>query len=311
MPYRFTKRKKKAVVRKKRVYRRKRRVPRNIISLGAGRLPPRTYCKHRYSRQIRVSEPYRLNPITIQGSTGNGPCALIISCNSMSGILNQFGSASNPIVNPAFLPAADPADPSSQVTWDTQTFPNLFEQMRRLYSEYTVVGSKMRVNFTPTGTGQEAGAARPALQFVVVKTPSQSLFGSNPNQPGQYPSPNTLPSSAEEQPGSISKDWTRISNFSGKGVTLNGRFSTRKAFGKAYGNIVGESDLRGNPNAITFESLNSSTPVEQYYWQILIMPAISDGLTPTVLPPGIFNIDVDYSAVWSERQIIPTNFSRS
>lgn len=314
MPYRRTYRRRRAPRRRRRkvVKKKKMMVPRNIISLGAGRLPPRAYCKHRYSRQLRVAEPYRLAPITDLGSLNDGPTALIMSCNSMSGILNQFGTASSPIVNPAFLPqGADPSLPASQVTWDTQTFPNLFEQMRRLYSEYTVVGSKFRVNFTPTGTGLEAGAARPALQFVLVKTPGASLFGSDPSTPGAYPSPNTLPSSAEEQPGAISKDWTRISNFSGKGVTMNGRFSTKKAFGKARGNIVGESDLRGNPYATTFNSLNTSTPSEQYFWQLLIMPAISDGLTPTVLPPGIFNIDIDYEAVWTERQIIPTNFAQA
>lgn len=300
--------------------RRTPRVPRNMISLPGGSLPQRAYVKHRYSRTIRLLEGYPLFPIQpSQGSSGP-PVSLIVGCNNMTGPVNQdgIGTSASDFTRPAFLPSATVAggvnfqesDPNV-VVWDRQTYPMLFQYLQKMYSQYTVVGSKIRINYIPDA-GFFPGGSQTAIKFVMVRTPSPTLFGATVGATSY--TPNWLPSQAENQPGSVTKDWVSTNNFAGKGITFNSRFSARKTFGKSYGNVVGEENLQATPNLALVPGNDISSPTEQYYWQLLILPQITpDGLAEaredSTLPPGIFNIDIEYSAVWSERQITKSSDS--
>lgn len=288
--------------RRKRVYR-KRKVPRNVISLAGGRLPPRAIVKHRYSRQIRMDEPYLLAPVTKSVGSVTEPLSLIASCNSMQGIINELGNPGfNPASSPAFL--ADPLDPlvpAAGVFWDRNTLPNLYQYLQRMYLQYTVIGSKIVISYKPNGT-QRPPDGPSTLTFVLLRKGNPLVFGSSVGST-TYAS-NYLPSTAIDQPGSKNYDWTPVNNLSGKGVTMSMGFSAKRDFGKAKGNITGEDNLQSQANSVTIgqsSTLVSGFPTEQSYWHLLIMPSVTDGSIDTYLPAGTFNIDIEYTAVWTER----------
>lgn len=297
-PYR-----KRRAYRRKRVKRRKQRVPRNVISLAAGRLPPRAIVKHRYSRQVRMDEPYLLSPVTKSVGSVFEPLSLIASCNSMQGIINELGNPGlNPASSPAFLPdSTDPTVPASGVFWDRNTLPNLYQYLQRMYLQYTVIGSKIRVSYKPNGT-QRPPDGPSTLTFVLLRKGNPLVFGSTAGST-TYAS-NYLPSTAIDQPGSKNYDWTPVNNLSGRGVSMSMGFSAKRDFGKARGNITGEDNLQSQANSVTIgqsSQLVSGFPTEQSYWHFMVMPAVTDGSIDTYLPAGTFNIDIEYTAIWTER----------
>ncbi|AXQ65432.1 MAG: hypothetical protein [Circular genetic element sp.] len=297
--------------RRKRMRRRKRatRIP-NMISLPGGLLPPRAMCKHKYSREIRLSEPYTLSPISNTDGSIGVPCALCASCNSIQAPLNERGIGGNNESTPAFLPLiTNVGEASTGVLWDSGREPNLYPFLSRQYQQYTVVGSKFRFNYKPfTVRDGTVAPSEAAFTFILVKRQTTSLIGSN-GLP-TFPSPNNYPQEVEQQPGSKVIDWTSVDNWTRKnGVTMTMGFSAKRSFGKAKGNVVGESNLQGSASNPFSTSLAASSVQEQTYWQLYILPKVgADGQSiavDTKIPPGIITVDIEYNTIWTERRTLP------
>jgi len=283
-----------------------------MISLPGGKLPPRSYVKHKFTRELRLTEPYILNPITGEGTNG-APVVLIASCNNPTGPLNRIGSSAssfNDENNPAFMPDVNSAgEPSPLLAWSVNTEPNLFAYMQRMYSQFTVVGSKIRVNYKPyTVRANSVSPSETAYTFVLLRTPGPSVIqgGSGTVFPTPTPSDrNQYPSIIEQQPYTKVIDYTGVDNWTKRGgVTMTMGFSAKKDFGKGRGNVVGEANLSGNSSDLITSNLNNNV-AEQSYWQLYILPKIGNQNTVTAIQPGIFSIDIEYSTVWTERAIIP------
>lgn len=315
MPYR---RRRKRPAKKKRMYRRryKRKLRvRNILHLAGGKLPPRAYVKHKFSREVRLTEPYILNPITAEGTNG-APVCLIASCNNPTGPINKVGSATNNFNDenaPAFMPDVNQAgQPSPLLAWDINVEPNLFSYFARMYTQFTVVGSKIRINYKPftvsPAVNGQLSANETAYTFILLRTPGPRIIqgGSGTTFPSPTPSnPNQYPSVIENQPYTKVIDYTSVDNWTRKnGVTLSMAFSAKKDFGKGKGNVVGEENLQGNSSARPSTNLTTAV-AEQSYWQLYILPKIGNQNTVTAIQPGIFSIDIEYSTVWTERAVIP------
>jgi len=302
MPYRRKKRRTKRPRRK--TYRKRKSTIPNTIHLGAGLLPDRAYVKHKYSRQISLGTDYSLPSVTSNGSDRH-PVTLIASCNNPIGAINQAGITTvfpDDNNNPAFLPAFGNSSLSNG-NFDNNNYPNLWQFFQRMYSQYTVVGSKIRVSYIPDAFGLTPGSGDvPGLKFVLMRKPSTQIVGSGTSQ--TYPTPNSQPSRSEEQPGAKTRDWTRISNFSGKAVVQTMGFSAKREFGKGSGNVVAESNLQGPASGVPTESLNGAV-AEQSYWHWVIFPVVTGAVSSPVIPRGVFNIDIEYETVWTERAYIP------
>lgn len=76
-------------------------------------------------------------------------------------------------------------------------------------------------------------------------------------------------------------------------VVVSKTFSPRKFFGKAKGNIVGESELRGNMD-VTASNINN--PTEQAYYHCMVVPQ-----TDTDNPGSqTLQVDIYYTVVFTE-----------
>ena len=83
-------------------------------------------------------------------------------------------------------------------------------------------------------------------------------------------------------------------------ATIVQTFSPRKFFGKARGNIVGESELRGTM-APTASDINN--PAEQAYYHCLVVPQ-NDVDNP---PVQVLQVDIYYTVVFTEPKVLITS----
>ena len=279
--------------------------PKNSIKIMRGMLPQRSVVNHRYTRQIRLTDPYILPDITPTGGVEDVPCVLIASCNNPMGPLNQIAPAGIPEASPVFLKA--PNTPLTVGTWDRNRYPMLWQFLQRMYSQWTVIGSTIRVSFRPDNIPSEftGDAGGTMFQMTLLQKSNADVVGATGNT---FPSGNNYyPSLVKEQPGAYTKTWSPNNLYSGSQIQLRRNFSTRKQFGKSRGNVVAESDLQGDSSASNFNQLISggSYPDDQYYWHLYINGVVSEESQQCFIPPGVFTVEIDYLTVWTERSALP------
>lgn len=303
-------------VRRKRAPRRKKPTARqrarmnsmkNVISLGGRYFPKTAFAKHKYTRQIRIPNDYLLPSITEGGSLAP-PLTLKIAANSMTSIMNEESSPGFATRVPAFLGGSG--------TFSNNRWPRYVEYLQRMYSQYTVVGSKVTIRYQPFRPQVQSSDVRSVptpLTFVLLKKSSPATVGFV----GTNFNGSTLPDKPMEQPGAKTKTWTQIQSTSERPVTMSHTFSARKEFGKGKGNVVGESNLQVSANVpatgtgappFPYLALDSAGgaiyPQEQTYYHWIIMPGLEQTVIPggdgPFLPAGMIQVDVEYSTVWSE-----------
>ena len=278
----------------------------NVISLGGRYFPKTAFAKHKYTRQIRIPNNYELPAINEMGSTAP-PLTLKISANSMTSIMNEEASVGFATQVPAFLGGSG--------TFSNNRWPRYVEYLQRMYSQYTVVGSKVTIRYQPFRSQVQSADVRVVptpITFVLLKKSSPSTVGFS----GNVFNGSTLPDKPMEQPGAKTKTWSQLQAYAQKPVTMSHTFSARKEYGKGKGNVVGESNLQVAANVpatgtgappfpyLALDSAGGAVyPKEQTYYNWIIMPGISEVTLPAVpsfLPAGMIQVDVEYSTVWSE-----------
>lgn len=301
------------VVRRRPRRRRRRTVRRrgqreNKIQIFRGMLPSTAYIKHRYTRQIRLEEAFQLPECTSSQGLQGVPCVLIASCNNPMAPLNQDTPPGIPPQSPAFLQSGG----LSAGVWDRNRYPMLWQFLQRQYSQWTVVGSKIRVSYRPDATpafiNRAQDPAPPLLEFTLLQKASRYVVGAvTPVTTAPFPTNNFYPSIVKEQPGAYTKSWSCNNLYSKDGIMMSRNFSTRKAFGKSKGNVVGESNLQGLASAASSTQIQTggSYPEEQYYWHMYINPSVASTGVTSSIPPGMFTIEIDYGTVWTERADLP------
>lgn len=310
MPYRRsyrTKRKRRTMRRKPKMRPRVRRRGQsfNQLKIYRGMLPKTAYIKHRYNRTVRLDESYPLPEMRTDGLQ-SFPCVLIASCNNPMGPLNQTSAIGvpNPETNPAFLPNA--VGSTSLGTWSSNRYPMLWQFFQRMYSQWTVVGSRITVTFRPDDPPialAEEGNVGP-LQITMVMRQTSSVIGSSGTS---FPTPNSYPQIVTDQPGAYSKIWSVNDLYSRKQVSVSRNFSARRQFGKARGNVVAEENLQGSATATPTPALTLTPlmPQEQYYWQVYFNAVTAPAGVSTVIPKGTFDVNIEYGTVWTERSTLP------
>lgn len=269
-----------------------------------GMLPNRSVVNHRYTRQIRLSEPYILPDITSTGGIEAPPCALIISCNNPMGPMNEAQQSPITEASPAFLPGATGV---TVADWDRNRYPMLWQFLQRMYSQWTVIGSKLRVRYRPDNIPSDftGAASGTVLEFTLLQKSNADLTGS---ANGTFPSgSNFYPSLVKEQPGAYTKQWSPNTPYSQAELQMSRKFSTRKQFGKSRGNVVAESDLQGQSSAPVRTQVvtGSSYPDDQYFWHLYINGVVGSSPAQNYIPPGVFTVEIDYMTVWTERSALP------
>ncbi|AXH78508.1 MAG: hypothetical protein [Circular genetic element sp.] len=277
----------------------------NQLSLYRGMLPKTAYIKHRYNRTVRLDEDFILPEMTTSGIQ-DYPCVLIASCNNPMAPLNQqsaTGVASFD-TSPAFI--GNNTGASSLATWSTNRYPMLWQFFQRMYSQWTVVGSRIVVTYRPDDPpGLLAAESNSGpFQITMVMRQTQTVIGTTGTT---FPIPNSYPQLVTDQPGAYSKMWSVNDLFSKKQVSMSRNFSARRQFGKARGNVVAEENLQGAATATPSPGLavGGNVPQEQYYWQLYINAVTSPAGSGTVLPKGTFDINIEYGTVWTERATLP------
>ncbi len=312
MPYRRRfrpRRKRKTTTRRKPRMMRRRRPRRgqtsNQFQLYRGMLPKTAYIKHRYNRTVRLDEDYALPEMRTDGIQAY-PCVLIASCNNPMNPLNQQSATGVAAfeTSPAFI--GNNTGASSLATWSSNRYPMLWQFLQRMYSQWTVVGSRITVTYRPDdpplALAEDSNAG--PLQITMVMRQAQTVIGTIGNN---FPTPNSYPQIVTDQPGAYSKMWSVNDLYSKKEITLSRNFSARRQFGKARGNVVAESNLQGAATATPSPGLTVGglVPEEQYYWQVYINAVTAPAGQGTVLPKGTFDINIEYGTVWTERATLP------
>lgn len=303
-----TRPRRKRTTRRKPVMRRRRRrrgASSNTLQLYRGMLPKTAYIKHRYNRTVRLDEDYVLPEMTTSGIQ-DFPCVLIASCNNPMNPLNQQSATGVSAfeTSPAFI--ANNTGAVSIATWSTNRYPMLWQFLQRMYSQWTVVGSRITVTYRPDDPPGALAAEANAgpFQITMVMRQTQTVIGTVGNS---FPTPNSYPQIVTDQPGAFSKMWSVNDLFSRKEVKFSRNFSARRQFGKARGNVVAEANLQGQATASPSPGLATGglTPEEQYYWQIYINAVTAPAGSGTVIPKGTFDINIEYGTVWTERATLP------
>lgn len=152
------------------------------------------------------------------------------------------------------------------------------DQMVNFYDHYTVVGSKCVVR---------AASNLPHPSYVGVALRDNSAVIQE------------TASVLRETGGTRLALMTRNDSGHNKGIVTQ-TFSPRKFFGKAKGNIVGESELRGNMNAT---ASNTNNPLEQAYYHCMVIPqnATDNPGTQTL------QVDIYYTVVFTEPKVLATS----
>ena len=310
MPYRRRfrpRRKRKTTTRRKPMRRRRYRRGQssNQLKIYRGMLPVSAYIKHRYNRTIRIDEPYPLPEIRSDGIQ-SFPCVLIASCNNPMAPLNQQSATgvSNAETSPAFL--AGLTGSTTVATWSSNRYPMLWQFLQRMYSQWTVVGSRITVTFRPDDPPialAEDGNVGP-FQITMVMRQSRTVIGTTGTT---FNVPNGYPQLVTDQPGAYSKMWSVNDLYSKKEITCSRNFSARRQFGKARGNVVAEDNLQGDASVTPNPGLTvaGNFPDEQYYWQMYINAVTAPAGVATVIPKGTFDVNIEYGTVWTERATLP------
>jgi hypothetical protein len=175
-----------------------------------------------------------------------------------------------------------------------------------MYSQWTVVGSRITVTFRPDDPPialAEDGNVGP-FQITMVMRQSRTVIGTTGTT---FNVPNGYPQLVTDQPGAYSKMWSVNDLYSKKEITCSRNFSARRQFGKARGNVVAEDNLQGDASVTPNPGLTvaGNFPDEQYYWQMYINAVTAPAGVATVIPKGTFDVNIEYGTVWTERATLP------
>lgn len=152
------------------------------------------------------------------------------------------------------------------------------DQMVSFYDHYTVIGSKCVVKAASNLT-------HPAYVGVALRDNSAVI-----NKPA---------SELRETGGTRLMLMTRNDGGHNKGV-VSQTFSPRKFFGKAKGNIVGESELRGN---MSETASNNNNPEEQAYYHCMVVPQNETDNPGT----QTLQVDIYYTVVFTEPKVLQSS----
>jgi len=239
--------------------------------------------------------------------------------------LNSFDAIGNPLLLSQALFDGTPLSggnvpPVGAPTGYSNRFPSFWNKMTTWYNNYTVVGSKVNIKFSPD---QLIPLTERNLQHCVftMGTVKDRALSGKAQQP-QF---------LQETPGFFSREYVGVRpEYGGKPYvfSMTKKWSARKGMGLSKGNIIGNDAISGNygglpKSYLTGEEYQNSVPREenaafddqwaqyprhQNYFTFSCNSALTNNTTPgayepSKYPSGLFKVTIEYSTVWHRPRI--------
>lgn len=153
--------------------------------------------------------------------------------------------------------------------------PTGFDQWMAFYEHFVVLGSKIKVTFSPTGLQPQDGIAVCGI-----------MLNANPTDP----SPSAFDQVLEYR-NTKHKTMGAVPGYS-KGVSVSHRYSAKRFLGRQ--SVLSDPDLKGDINA---------NPTESAYYQVFVSP-VNSGYNL-----GVVNalVEIEYIVAFIEPRLLPSS----